>query len=668
MAEGSEEGDSFSGAALSRLVRPTKRLMILVVIAAVLVNAVPFGSPHTSTNDVASDVNRSGALAITGGAFYTSANGTTPAYVNQTVSFWARATTDSAASLTFTIYYDYYLPGSVVNPISPISVNVTGNPGNIVTTFVYDHVGNLSGAAGTYFHARCIITDGISTPITLNRYVYVIENQPPAFNITLEPVILADKGVPKNLSTEVKDPDGDSVDVTWEWGDGSPNAFNVTGPSELGVWCNQTHTWDPYVAPGTGNFYIYTTLNLTLDDGFGNIVVGKYTVKIYVPRNSPPAITLDAPYSAGTNSVVEFRGTAIDVEGEDLTWVFDFKDGSPIEVYHTIGVVNATVWKNVTHAFLSVGTYNVLMNVSDVPTINPGFPHNQSISKTIIIGENQPPGVSDEIIVNDENPFINWTTGNASVIFTVMAADLDGDPLVVTWNFSDGSPEATNTTTGGTGQFILIQVHAYTVTGQYNVTANVTDGQGHWVLTYRLINVSSDNTPPEFVSSNITYPQGRGDYATPNETVYITYILKDDQLDPIRLLINWGDGSPVFNITLSNYVNGTVTYVANHSYTKVGEYIVIVNVTDNMIGKGMHAFNFSLNVKIDYEPILNLNSWSWWDSTTLAILLMIPILIAVWWVNERRKQKALDDAGVTYDQWLVRKKEIQEELRMKKSG
>jgi len=170
------------------------------------------------------------------------------------------------------------------------------------------------------------------------------------------------------------------------------------------------------------------------------------------------------------------------------------------------------------------------------------------------------------------------------------------------------------------------------------------------------------------VSSNITYPQGRGDYATPNETVYITYILKDDQLDPIRLLINWGDGSPVFNITLSNYVNGTVTYVANHSYTKVGEYIVIVNVTDNMIGKGMHAFNFSLNVKIDYEPILNLNSWSWWDSTTLAILLMIPILIAVWWVNERRKQKALDDAGVTYDQWLVRKKEIQEELRMKKSG
>jgi hypothetical protein len=368
--------------------------------------------------------------------------------------------------------------------------------------------------------------------------------------------------------------------------------------------------------------------------------------------------------------MVEFQANATDGEGEPLTWVFDFGDGSAIEVYHTAsGAANVTVWNNVTHVFLSTGTYDVTMYVCDVPVVDPGFPHNQSEVVTIAIVENQPPGIADSITASDENPLINWTTGNASVILTMWANDLDGDPLLVTWNFSDGSPDATNSTAGGsTGIFYFTQVHGFTSLGRYNVTANVSDGNGHWVTTYRIINVTSDNNPPELVAAaDIIYPPGRGDYAIPNETVSITYIFSDREFDSLTFLVDWGDGSPVLNVTLAEYVNGNLTLVVSHNYSSIGTYIVNLNVTDNRIGKGQHAFNLSFNVKIALEPIATVDYWSWWDFASLSLFLMIPVVIVVWLVFARRRQRELDDAGVTYDQWLVRKKEIQEELKVKRS-
>ncbi|MGB2581320.1 MAG: hypothetical protein WBD03_02485, partial [Thermoplasmata archaeon] len=61
-----------------------------------------------------------------------------PAYVGEEVTFFANASSSTSSTLRFTIFYDaYILPFPTVNPASAVTVNDTGNPGNVVQKFTY---------------------------------------------------------------------------------------------------------------------------------------------------------------------------------------------------------------------------------------------------------------------------------------------------------------------------------------------------------------------------------------------------------------------------------------------------------------------------------------------------------------------------------------------------
>lgn len=647
----------------------------LVCVAFLVVS--PAASLLLSSQGTASNhPSKGGILAVTPASvvFTTSANSTTPAYVGDSVTFWATGTSNGT-DLTFTFYYDYWLPpGSVVNPSGGFSVNVTTSPGAVVTEYVYDHAGNFTGGSGTYFRARLTVSDGFTTVTKGPLPVYVINNRPPVFNVSLEPVIDVTRGVPKDLGTNVSDPDNDSIVVTWDFGDGTANETNGTGPAIEGVWVNQTHTWNPYVPPGGFSdpsiIYLYTNLTLTLDDGQGNLNVTTYEIRISLPRNNPPSITLAGPEFVDFGTLAYYNGSARDVEGESLTWTFDYGDGS-LDVYNTTGVVNQTLWTNVTHPFAAAGTYSVVLYVSDRLVGDQTFPHNVTASVSTKVVINQPPGAGSKIaVIPEENLVINATTHVANCTMYIQAQDPDGDVLTVVWDFGDGSPGVTNISSGGIDTYRFTVEHEYSVTGQYNVSVNITDGRiGHEINRYRLINVTSTNNPPEIVGSFLEYPTGRGNYAELNESVTMILILADAERDFLNFTVDYGDGSELANFSLSVYdANGNLTFTITHSYKVYGTYNVRVNITDDMMGIGIHILFYNFTIRVAPAPVVHQDYWSWWDFASLGLFMMIPVMMVAWIFIARRQQRILDDAGMTYEQWVSRKPEIKEELKLRKEG
>jgi hypothetical protein len=71
-----------------------------------------------------------------------------------------------------------------------------------------------------------------------------------------------------------------------------------------------------------------------------------------------------------------------------------------------------------------------------------------------------------------------------STTFNVSATDPDGDALIYTINFGDG-------TANGSGSQA---VHAYKTKGTYTATAPVNDGNGH--IVGRSLQVTVDDIPP----------------------------------------------------------------------------------------------------------------------------------------------------------------------------
>jgi hypothetical protein len=647
-----------------------KQTFMIVFLVFVIISGslVPFICDSYATPD---KEQKSSILALSGVVFRTSANASTQAYIGEDVTFWAYATSDiPAATLTFTIYYDYYdSPYPTLNTESPFSVNVTTSPGVVIAKFAYDHLGNFSSASGNYSWAFLSVTDGVST-VTRQIVVYVKENQDPQFLQSLPPTIVATKGVPYDLATQVNDPDNDSLSLTWDFGDGSPTAENTTGPALAGFWANQTHTWNPILPPGTPDsdtvIENFAILTLTLEDSAGNIVTTTYPVNVQVSMNYPPDASISAPSSVSVGSDVLFTAYARDLEGDPLTWTFDFGDGAK-QVYETAGVVNQTVWNNVTHVFLAAGSYLVNLYISDrIGEENQTFPHNKSASTAVTATVNVPPGVMDRVEVQPgENLVINVTIGYVLATFYIEAGDNDGDVLTAVWDLGDGSDPVVNVSAGGTKTYRFTVEHQYSVPGQYNVTVNISDGNGHELDRYRVINVTSNNVGPDFTGIRTIYPEGRGDYAEPNETISIRLTVSDQEFDSISFTIDWGDQSEWLNVTVSEYVDGNVTLEVSHSYLAPAQYIIRIVMTDGQLGVGEHVLYWNLTVKVEYERIIVHEGWGWWDYTSLGLFAMIPVLVAIWFGINRRRQRALDDAGITYDQWLTRKAEIIEELKGK---
>ena len=486
------------------------------------------------------------------------------------------------------------------------------------------------------------------------RGSYLVDQYPP-------------QGEPLNISIRVYDQDNDTINVTWSWGDGTPNDVNTTAPAAAYQEVNQTHMYNPPKEPGMGNYYVDYTLNVTLDDGTGNYNWKDFIVHVYVPDNIAPQVNLVQP-AAGTkfdpSDIVTISANATDEEGEALTWTFVLND-TVNDIYtevktSPVSLPNVLVWMNITYVFGAAGNYSARVSVTDRVGINQfNETHNITIGGAKYeVAANLLPSVADNISMTSSNPvIIDAILGYTNITFSITARDRDGEILNATWDFDDGTPKVYNTSSGGVDVYEFFQWRNYTNTGQFNVTVNITDGrQGHEVVRLLVVNVTSTNLPPGL--GGFQYNLSQGVYALPNEVIDFTLILSDPEQNPIEVVVDFGDNSPKLYFNLTDYVDGNITLKFNHSYAVKGEFNITITFTDNRVGLFDHIKSVNVRIKIDVPRVVTKDNWSWWDFTSLGLACSLPVLIVARMAMISRRRRRLEAQGFTLEEWKLIQSEM----------
>ena len=467
----------------------------------------------------------------------------------------------------------------------------------------------------------------------------------------------------------VKDNDSDALTLTWEWGDGTPNGTTATGPAGSNTLVTNSHYYNLTLEQGRGGYKVYLTMNLTLDDGNGNLVTAVTSVEITMPANSSPQI-IDF---SGPSVIIEpgeeviLTANASDPEGESLTWTFAFNNS--IEVYDVI--VNHTgatapsevVECIVPHTFTTPGNYLITLNLSDALPPYQVWPHNVSTNFAVTVVANSLPNVLSTINVDPDSPLVQSGVGFVVVNYSIQASDPDGDVLTATWDFDDGSPQVVNTSAGGTTQYDFIQQRSYTEAGVFNITVTVTDGRvGHEVLVSRNITVGSTNRPPNIAS--FSYILSGGVTARANETLNFTVVIQDAEFDAIEVIIDFGDNSSRLYLNLSAYSDGNLTASFTHVYSEEGNYTITILYTDNKIGLFEHSKNYTSSFEVAEPIISEVRIWDWWDYFTLGLLCLIPILVILRVVVVSQRRRSVEAKGMTLEEWKL----ISSEMKNGKKG
>lgn len=487
---------------------------------------------------------------------------------------------------------------------------------------------------------------------------------PPTFEGTSPPAtITVSPGISKIIFVRVKDVDGDNVNVTWNFGDGTPTVVNMTAPATLQQTVYIEHTWNPEIEQGVGGGYIEYTLNITIDDGNGNYAYRTSTVQCYLPENYGPQSDIIAPAKVDPNDLVLITAMANDTEGEPLTWTFVFNNsGSTFLtlVYNTPATEPATwQWRNITYTFGVEGNFEVTLYVSDALGANQTGLHNTSDSAAIESYENKVPYLTN-ITVTPLTPIIN-ETGYINVTYSIEILDVEGEIMNVTWDVGDGSPLRYNESGAQKIVYIIQQWVNYTVTGEFNVSVVVTDGRpGHEVYKWTMIFVNSTNLPPSVTGFSYVYSQGS--FELPNVAISFTVNITDPELDLVRVTVSWGDGSPYEYYNLTEFVEGNVTLHLSHAFSSVGNYHIEIWYTDNKSGLLNHSKYYNLTVKVEIPPPIIVKKWSWWDYTSLALFAMIPVLVVLRLMYVARQRRVIEAQGMTLEEYrLIQSERVKQE-------
>ena len=213
----------------------------------------------------------------------------------------------------------------------------------------------------------------------------------------------------------------------------------------------------------------------------------------------PSATCSAVPAVAGTGDTVNFDGSLSvhnDPFGTISSYKWDFLDGTP-------AITNPAPNATVSHTFTTLGTYNVVLTVTD----QNGLTASSSCPVTVIDG-NRPP------IANAGGPY-NFCAGSPMVLDASGSIDPDGDPLSFLWDLTNPlnftNPEGTTALFNATSKLSTL------APGTYQIGLRVSDNHAHSTSVFPNITIHPAdnpqfcNTPPVLaMPANITTPATSG--------------------------------------------------------------------------------------------------------------------------------------------------------------
>ena len=428
------------------------------------------------------------------------------------------------------------------------------------------------------------------------------------------------------------DPNGNPMLYTWNFSDGSPDV--TTANVTIG------HNYTTASAS--------RMVNLTVTDSVG--LVNSTEIEVVCDSMDPiPVIAvkdLEVNETTGTVEVdqgqtVWFNATSSSddaVAADDGLGMIDF-----FEFYYGEGNESDRMpWaddeKNVSHAFAEAGTYEVVLNVTDV------VGHWKNTSITVKVNDSDAPSVS--FVVKNET-YGTLLVENKTIVLDANATldNLDDkEDMYFSWDFGDGLGD--DSWLNGTGEWNVTYV--YHGVGTYTVTLNVTDSSNNTGMIKRSVRIESSERPTVMFDGPIYFEPA--EFTEGSEGLIIVNLTNKGSAVATNVVVTFyivGKDSDEKIGTATVLYNGTqvVTTIEIGGKVQVkfpwtpdsrGTYKIKVNVTSaNQLSIE------SMTTKADNDLVVKEAPWKQWAlwGGVIAVIVLIPVLLYLrgrWSKHERK--------------------------------
>lgn len=199
--------------------------------------------------------------------------------------------------------------------------------------------------------------------------------------------------------------------------------------------------------------------------------------------NAPPVAHSGGPYAGYPSEQISFYGgSSYDPDGEIVSYSWSFGDGTTAQ------------GASASHSYSKQGTYTVALSVTD----NEGATSSSS-TRVVIIQANNPPELLSSV---------STSPGEFTASLIITASDKDGDDILCSISWGDGTSTSITLTDGQT----TTQTHTYPEYGSYTISLSGSDGNAVTSRTHTISIIS------ELIENEPTGSKGFSNIVTTNES------------------------------------------------------------------------------------------------------------------------------------------------------
>lgn len=406
---------------------------------------------------------------------------------------------------------------------SLLSLAPSGSPVNV------NHSWNKSGV----YLIRAKASDRLGLSSNWSESLNIIINAPPNPPSLPSGPRLIKPGSSQTYNISAFDPDGDQLNYTINWGDGTTS---TVGPAASGRRVIANHIW---LITGMYRFEAYAI------DPSGATSASSESLYVVVdnPPNNPSLPS--GPGSGVPGTYYEYNISSADPDGDQVQFLLDWGDGT----ISSSGFVKSSSVAGLNHFWKKSGIYFVRAMTRDVRGATSAW------SDSLRVAVNSPPERPHEPF----GPVEVYAWGSYN--YSTSTSDPDEDSLIYTFEWGDGNSSVMGSYKSGTN---ASSSHVWSNTGSYQLRVKTTDSHGassNWSAPLNVVVMA--NARPD-VPLNVFGPSSGYRGLTLN---YFT-LAEDPDDDNVTYTFDWGDGT---NSTTNSRHSGSVENAA-HTWTKSGEY------------------------------------------------------------------------------------------------